>query len=322
VPWASRKVNQARVSARLARGCLVPWASRKVNQARAGARLARGCLVMALLLAQGCSSDSPAASSGDGGAQPGNCPTQRNVGAGDAPCDTGKGGPMRQIPLPDAGTMCIDKTEVTVGQYQVFLASGAAPELPATDPAQARCSAKKDHAPSCQKETCSGSTCDMPQTCVDQCDAKLYCQWAGKRLCGAISGALLAIADVNDPKKNQWMNACNSGGRDWPYGPDYDSTACNTSDQKPSACGGPAVTSSYPKCQAPAGPYDQVFDLSGNVSEWVDASKEGADWPEQSCVIVGGSYVHYWGDVSCSGGTLDWPCNAHHPEFGFRCCSK
>ena len=29
-----------------------------------------------------------------------------------------------------------------------------------------------------------------------------------------------------------------------------------------------------------------------------------------------------WGDVGCKGATLEWPCNAHHPEFGFRCCSK
>ena len=126
---------------------------------------------------------------------------------------------------------------------------------------------------------------------------------------------------MNDPTKNQWMNACNSGGRDWPYGKTYDSQACNTSDHKPAACGAPAVTSSYPGCQAPVGPYDQVFDLSGNVSEWVDASQEGASWPDLRCVIMGGSYVHYWGDVSCSGATLQWPCDAHHPEFGFRCCS-
>jgi hypothetical protein len=32
--------------------------------------------------------------------------------------------------------------------------------------------------------------------------------------------------------------------------------------------------------------------------------------------------LHYWGDVSCAGATLQWPCNAQNPEFGFRCCSK
>ena len=228
---------------------------------------------------------------------------------------------MRQVPLPGGGKMCIDVTEVTVGQYQAFLASGAAPALPAADPAHARCAAKKDNLPSCQKEPCQGAACELPQNCVDQCDAKVYCLWAGKRLCGAMGTTPLKLSEVNDPTRNQWMNACNSGGRDWPYGKNYDGQACNTSDHKPASCGGPAVTSAYPKCQAPAGDFDGVFDLSGNLSEWVDASQEGADWPDQRCVIMGGSYVHYLGDVSCSGATLEWPCNAHHPEFGFRCCS-
>lgn len=252
---------------------------------------------------------------------PADCPTMRSVGANDAACNAGKGGPMREIPKPQGGTMCIDKTEVTVGQYQAFVASGELPQLPMGDPASARCSTKTNYAASCHNEPCVGNACDVAQTCVDQCDAKAYCAWAGKRLCGAIDGAPLAISEVTTVERNQWMNACAAGERDWPYGPEYQSQACNTSDQaKP--CGGPAVTSAYPQCQAPVGPYDQVFDLSGNVSEWVDASQEtGTDWPDLRCVIMGGSYVHYWGDVSCAGATLEWPCNAKHPEFGFRCCS-
>jgi formylglycine-generating enzyme required for sulfatase activity len=248
----------------------------------------------------------------------GGCPTKRYVGAGDAACATAKGGPMRRIPLPAGGTMCIDETEVTIGDYQAFVASGETVALPMSDPAYARCAAKTTYAPSCST-SCQGAECDLPQNCVDQCDAKLYCQWAGKRLCGAIGTTPLALADVNDPTKNQWMNACASAGGMWPYGSTYESTACNTSDETP-PCGGPAITSSYPKCQPPP-PYDQVFDLSGNVSEWVDASQEGSDWPQLRCVIMGGSYVHYWGDVSCSGATLEWPCNSENPEFGFRCCS-
>jgi formylglycine-generating enzyme len=273
------------------------------------------------LLAVGCASAGAGGSGGTGGGMPGDCPVTRHAGPGDPSCDTGKGGPMRQIPLPAGGTMCIDETEVTIAEYEVFLASGQKVELPTTDPAYARCAAKTTNAPSCET-SCQGAACELPQDCVDQCDAKLYCEWAGKRLCGAIGASPLALADVDDPTKNQWMNACGSGGRTWPYGPDYDSQACNTSDETPAPCGGPAITSSYPHCQAPTGPYDGVFDLSGNLSEWVDASQEGADWPEQRCVIMGGSYVHYWGDVSCAGATLQWPCNAQNPEFGFRCCSK
>jgi formylglycine-generating enzyme required for sulfatase activity len=229
---------------------------------------------------------------------------------------------MRQVPLPGGGTMCIDRTEVTVGQYQAFLAAADKPPLPTTDPAYARCSAKQTFAPSCATEPCAGSACDLPQSCVDQCDAKLFCVWAGKRLCGPIGSAPLSLADVDDPTKNQWTNACASGGQTtWPYGSTYESQACNTSDHAPAPCGGPAVTSSFPACQAPSGPFDQVFDLSGNVSEWVDASQEGPSWPALRCVIMGGSYVHYLGDVSCTGATLQWPCDSLNEEFGFRCCS-
>jgi hypothetical protein len=165
----------------------------------------------------------------------------------------------------------------------------------------------------------------MPQPCVDQCDAKVFCEWAGKRLCGAIGSDPLGIdrANLLDPAKNQWRNACSPHGSGWPYGADYDGQACNSSDRKPQTCGGPAVAASFASCQSSDPLYDQVFDLSGNLFEWVDASQEGETWPDLRCIIMGGSYVHYWGDVDCGDwSTLDWPCDAHHEEFGFRCCSK
>jgi formylglycine-generating enzyme required for sulfatase activity len=280
---------------------------------------------LALLFLAACThaeSAGPDGGSGGGGAAASAaCYPARQTLTGDAACATGKGGPMRQIPAPGGATMCVDETEVTVGDYQAFLAAGVVVTFPDADPAKARCEAKTTYAPSCAEAACVGAGCDLPQTCVDQCDAKAYCRWAGKRLCGAFGGGALAIADVDDPSKNQWANACAAGGSAWPYGADYDGQACNTSDHQPAACGGPAVTAGYPRCQPAAGPYDGVYDMSGNVSEWSDASEEGADWPEQRCVILGGSYVHYWGDVSCSGATLEWPCNAQNPEFGFRCCS-
>jgi len=230
---------------------------------------------------------------------------------------------MREIPLPGGGTMCVDKTEVTVGHYQQFLADPEKPLLPDTDPAASRCNQHDSFAPKCFEEPCEGPGCDLPQACVDQCDAKRFCAWAGKRLCGPIGSKPLGIdfADLHDPAKNQWMNACYGGGREWPYGSDYDGQACNTSDREPESCGRPVRTASFPGCQAPDGPYDQVFDLSGNVSEWVDASQEGDGWPDLRCIVMGGSYVHWWGDVGCKGATLEWPCDAHIDEFGFRCCS-
>lgn len=278
------------------------------------------CAVAALSAWLGCSHGSSSGGGGAGGTVTADCPVEQYVDGGDPGC--AEGGTMREIPLPEGGTMCIDKTEVTVGEYQAFLASGAKPSLPQSDPAYARCAAKQTFAPGCSTEPCQGTSCALPQNCVDQCDAKLFCVWAGKRLCGPIGSTPLALADVNDPTMNQWMNACAGAGGTWPYGSTYESQACNTVDHQPAPCGGPAVTASFPGCQAPAGPYNQVFDLSGNVSEWVDSSQEGDTWPNQRCVIMGGSYVHYLGDVSCAGATLQWPCDSLNPEFGFRCCSQ
>jgi len=254
------------------------------------------------------------------------CPGDRYVGGGDPSCDTGRGGPMRQIPQAGGGAMCIDKIEVTVGQYQQFLAAADKPSLPTSDPAAARCAQDPHREPTCLAEPCQGAACDLPQPCVSQCDAKIFCEWAGKRLCGPVGSAPLGVdrANLLDPTKNQWRNACSPDGREWPYGAEYDSQACNTSDRQPAPCNGPALTASFPDCQAPDVEYDQVFDLSGNLFEWVDASQEGGpSWPDLRCIIMGGSYVQYWGDADCGEySTLDWPCDAHHEEFGFRCCSK
>ncbi|MBW2526683.1 MAG: SUMF1/EgtB/PvdO family nonheme iron enzyme [Deltaproteobacteria bacterium] len=284
----------------------------------------RAALVAATLVAApSCGGDPERDPTGEGDMY---CPATSHVGPGDAACDTGRGGPMREIPLPGGGTMCIDKTEVTVGQYQAFLAASDQPALPPSDPAAARCAEETNREPTCYAGPCQGDGCDMPQPCVSQCDAKLFCEWAGKRLCGPIGSEPLGIdrADLLDPTKNQWRNACSPDGRGWPYGEGYDSQACNTSDRQPQACGRPTIVGSFAECQAPAGPYDQVFDLSGNLFEWVDASQEAdTGWPERRCIIMGGAYVHYWGDAGCGEySALDWPCDAHHPEFGFRCCSR
>ena len=275
------------------------------------------CGALAALLVAVLGACSSADRTPDPGEQDTSCGSARSVGAGDGSCDTGRGGPMKSIPTPAGGTMCIDLTEVTVASYQQFLADANKPPVPSSDPSYARCSAKDSYAPSCLNDPSQTWTADYPQVCVDQCDAMAFCRWAGKRLCGQIGGGPVAVADAADPTKNQWVNACYSGGRDWPYGPSYDSQACNTIDRQPKACGWIAPTGSYPGCQAPDGPYAGVLDLSGNAYEWLDACDEQTGW----CVITGGSYVQWWGDASCIGSQLNWPWDAHIDEFGFRCCS-
>ncbi len=80
----------------------------------------------------------------------------------------------------------IDATEVTKGQYDLWLATN--PALPAST--DANCGYVKTYA-----EQASGGTLytgtdavHHPVADVDWCDAYAYCKGVGKRLCGAIGG--------------------------------------------------------------------------------------------------------------------------------------
>jgi formylglycine-generating enzyme len=117
-------------------------------------------------------------------------------------CPEGLPGPtLVGIPAP-TGPYCIDSTEVTVEQYQKFVATQ--PSL-AGQPA------------SCAFNTSVGEAGD-PDTktarkpmLVNWCNAWLYCAWAGKRLCGRIVDGGPVDYDVgyDDPEQSE----CSRSGR-------------------------------------------------------------------------------------------------------------
>lgn len=159
--------------------------------------------------------------------------------------------------------MCIDATEVMVGQYAEFVtaragdASGQSPE----------CAWNLYFA---QADDCAAGLSSLmdplrPQTCVDWCDAAAFCAWSGKRLCGGIDGRGVAMADLADASKDAWYNACSSGGiNHYPFGDTCNAMPCIlgglTSLQVPAGH----------ECQA-SGVYRGVWDLIGNVAEWEDS---------------------------------------------------
>jgi formylglycine-generating enzyme required for sulfatase activity len=206
----------------------------------------------------------------------------------------GKGKEDAGVPAPvvDAGAappsmivpaFWIDAREVSVAAYAACVATGTCADAKALD-------------------GCTQGLASHPVDCVTLADARAYCTWRGKRL---VSNDEFTAA------------AAGSAGRAYPWGADAPSpTRLDACGAECSAAGMYAGSDGFART-APSGSFaagrtpEGVFDLAGNVAEWVDAA--GAS------IVRGGSYTDVDPAAVASRAMRALPEGSASPGVGFRC---
>lgn len=140
--------------------------------------------------------------------------------------------------------------------------------------------------------------------------ASKACAGVGKRLC----------TDA------EWRRACHGpdGKNLFSYGPDFEQDACNNGKRLASGHSGMvdeqgkdiAPSGSMARCKSAEG----VFDMVGNMEEWVLSS-----WQGGGGALEGGAWFTYSGYATCSGRYSRQPNYRFNPtteifSAGFRCC--
>ena len=139
----------------------------------------------------------------------------------------------------------------------------------------------------------------LPWANVTWADAAAACAAAGARLCTPA----------------EWQRACGGdAGQLYPYGADYDQNACNGGqydvDPAPGIQDAALVTGGLMSCERGG-----VYDLSGNLKEWVDA--QDADL---RAVRGGGFETNVAAGLTCTQAGDYKPDTFRAGAIGFRCC--
>jgi formylglycine-generating enzyme len=233
--------------------------------------------------------------------------TARCGSAGCPPC---AGPAMIAATTPEGNAYRIDTTEVTNAHYAQFLAAAVDT---AAQPAD--CSWNLTFVPEPSEAGCTpalydpAQRADYPVVCVNWCDARAYCDWAGKRLCLHPGGT-----PSNGEASGEWVYACTANTTlRFPYGDTYDPTACNGMD---SGIGKLAPVGSLAGCQ---GGLPGLYDMSGNALELAGSCL--GDGPGAKCNASGGHYKHAENRLECFPVRSTPPRSFASNDLGFRCCA-
>jgi len=246
-------------------------------------------------------------------------------GSAECPCP---GSTPIPVDGPNGARFAIDATEVTVLAYSQFLDGRAPPPRETSDP---KCAWNESYVPAvtslnldpnCETsfdyEALLADAPDRPVACVDLCDARDYCAWAGGHLCGAIEGGVLT-GDTRNTDVDAWYVACSlSGAQPYAYGDTFDVSACNVDGNPAGGMGADTVSvATLPGCE---GPLAGLHDMNGNVKEWLDYCEDAEDLSQSVCYRVGGAFFEGEAAQSrCDATTLGFRATAGK-DTGVRCC--
>ncbi|MBX3185331.1 MAG: SUMF1/EgtB/PvdO family nonheme iron enzyme [Polyangiaceae bacterium] len=216
---------------------------------------------------------------------------------------------MVRVNHPD-GDYCIDRTEVTKGQYKEFFEdmegnfSGQRPE----------CSGNVTYDPRwCGSTYYIDDNLNFPVACVDWCDADAFCRWSGKRLCGRIGGGELQ-RDLAPNPEGEWYNACTAAGEFQPEG------TCGAD----GSLGYARTVEVSAGCLGSAPPFDEVSYLVGNVAEWTAECGRPLLGSVDECIVNGGSFQDHFENPSRYVCTTkeSYPRTYRRNIIGIRCCAE